>query len=256
MITHQPNSLIKKEINSELGLNKGEAHIFFTKLDCSDTAIKKAYKLLSIKERDRADRFVVDKPRRCYIASAAKVRQLLSPYLAIQPDSICYDYGEHGKPYLIDSDLQFNISHAGDRLAVAIVLEQSVGIDIEYHSSKLNPMELAQRFFNPNEYQQLLAVSRDQQLLYFYRLWTLKEAFVKATGKGLSFGLANFVVDIHAEAMDSLQSVNAGFGIASDWSLGLLSSSWSDYTAALAVRASTKLILHCLDCGTKSLENH
>lgn len=222
-------------------LNKGEAHIFFLKLDCSDAAVTQSYLLLSAKQRQRADRFVVDKPRRCYIAAAARARELIAPYLGVHPTDVNYGYGEQGKPCLIGSDLQFNISHTEDRLALVIALDQPAGIDIEYHSGKLNVLELAQRFFHPDEYQQLCQISGDQQLACFYRLWTLKEAFIKATGKGLSFGLENFVVDIHAEAMNCLLSINSDFGVASDWSLGSLVSPWPDYAAAFSCKGKLEL---------------
>lgn len=216
-------------------IEKNIVHVWFSKLECDKNAIDENYRLLSVHERDRADRFVVDHARQHYISATATVRKILSPYLNVRPNLIEFNRSEKGKPFFKKTNpLHFNISHSADRLLVALANDYEVGVDIE-HCSPISALELAERFFTPQECQQLLRIDPNQQLTYFYRLWTLKEAFIKATGEGLSFGLDQFIVDMQDNAMNALLSIKGDRQAAAQWSLGLLTSPWADYTAAIAV---------------------
>ncbi len=219
-------------------INNNDIHVWFLDLDTNDARIREDYALLSVKERGRADRFVVSQARECYVAATASLRKILSHYTGIDAHLLEFYYGEKAKPFLQQDQLSFNLSHAKDKFALAVTQQQSVGIDIEYHAPQLDLLGLAKRFFSQQEYQQLLSVSEQDKLRYFYRLWTLKEAFVKATGEGLSFGLSRFTVDIHADGMKALRCLDGEANLAEQWSLGCLLSPWSDYSAALAVASA------------------
>ncbi len=96
-------------------------------------------------------------------------------------------YNEHSKPYIInDSNFHFNISHSSDYVCLAFS-NNEVGIDIEKHTK--NRMYLAKRYFSPDE--QSACVNN---IGSFYDIWTMKEAYVKARGIGLSYGLNKFSV--------------------------------------------------------------
>jgi len=99
----------------------------------------------------------------------------------------------YGKPYLKDyDDLHFNVSHSGDWI-VGAVGNQPVGIDVEKIGT-VN-LDIAKRFFHQTEYNTLMACSDNAaQLSLFYDLWTLKESYIKAVGKGLSLPLDSFVL--------------------------------------------------------------
>lgn len=223
-------------------IEKNTVHVWFAELGCHQETVRKNYQLLSSEERDRAGRFIVDHARQHYISATATVRKILSFYLSCQPNLIQFNRHEKGKPFLKNANsLQFNISHSADRLLVAIANDDEVGVDIE-RCAPINALELAERFFNPQEYQQLLRIEISQQLTYFYRLWTLKEAFIKAIGEGLSFGLDQFIVDMQNDSMGALLSIKGDRHAAAKWSLGLLSSPWPDYTAAIAIGSKTSQI--------------
>lgn len=96
----------------------------------------------------------------------------------------------HGKPYLPDSSLHFNISHSGSWAAVA-VSDEPVGIDIE----QIRPIEwqgIARQHFADEESRALLRETEESRLLAFFTLWTGKESYVKAEGRGLSVPLHSF----------------------------------------------------------------
>lgn len=101
-----------------------------------------------------------------------------------------------GKPYLPDHpEVHFNISHAG-RWVVCAVSPHEVGIDVE--QCRDNNLAIARRFFQPDEHAALLAQEPHRQQAFFYRLWTAKEAYLKALGTGLQKDLASFTVNIDA----------------------------------------------------------
>ncbi|MEE1085749.1 MAG: 4'-phosphopantetheinyl transferase superfamily protein [Schaedlerella sp.] len=97
--------------------------------------------------------------------------------------------GVHGKPEL--SGLYFNLSHS-DTICLCVVSEKKVGCDIE--KIKTAPQKLAKRFFHKNEIQYLETLDSKEQNLTFYRLWTIKESYLKMTGDGLSYPLKEFEV--------------------------------------------------------------
>lgn len=111
--------------------------------------------------------------------------------LNLKPFEIEFDHNEHGKPYLKDyPKAHFNISHSGNYVVVAFS-DCAVGIDIE--KNKGNRLKVAKRFFTKEEIDDLYAFSEvEKQIDYFYQLWTLKESYVKAIGKGISMSLSSF----------------------------------------------------------------
>mgnify|MGYP002626367369 CR=1 FL=1 len=106
-------------------------------------------------------------------------------------------FGENGKPYLKDPDVFFNLSHAG-QYALCAVGPGELGCDIEL----IRPARagVAQRFFHPAELAFIEAAPDEtEKERRFFRLWTLKESFIKATGKGLSQPLNSFCVALTRE---------------------------------------------------------
>ena len=101
--------------------------------------------------------------------------------------------GENGKPYFPDApSVQFNLSHSGS-VVMAAVSDREVGCDVERIGEA--PPGLAKRFFHPNEYAAVLSCQTDaERIETFYRLWTLKESYLKATGTGMSVPLGSFEI--------------------------------------------------------------
>ena len=94
-------------------------------------------------------------------------------------------YGEHGKPALAEyPEVHFNISHA-DGIAAAVVSEHECGVDCE-RVREYDP-RVMRRVCSEAEQAMIKAASKSERALLFFRLWTLKEAYVKALGSGLAF---------------------------------------------------------------------
>ncbi|KAM3096704.1 4'-phosphopantetheinyl transferase family protein [Phormidesmis sp. 146-12] len=142
-------------------------------------------KLLSSDEHDRADRFRFAQHRSRFIAGRGILRSLLSLYLQTDPKSLQFTYGQQGKPTLIDHHLHFNLAHS-QGLALYAICDRPVGIDLEQIRIVSDLQSLTQRFFCVNEHHSISALPPQQQPTAFFRHWTCKEAYLKATGEGLS----------------------------------------------------------------------
>ncbi|QOT00488.1 4'-phosphopantetheinyl transferase superfamily protein [Brevibacterium sp. JNUCC-42] len=121
------------------------------------------------------------------------VRYILSEYHHIPKEEILFKHNEYGKPYLPNHTTCYvNLSHSGEWV-VCGTGSMLVGIDVE--QQKTIDLEIAKNYFSQQEYMDLLAKSEgEEQLSYFYDLWTLKESYIKAVGKGLSIPLSSFSV--------------------------------------------------------------
>src|SRR5512139_3797885 len=131
----------------------------------------------------------------------APLRRLLPRYLGTRADAVELADGTHGRPELAGlrrNELRFNWSHSGDRALVAIARSVQPGIDLEHCARRgaRDVLALAHRFFAPQEAQALAALTAEERPSAFLQLWTVKEAVLKAQGRGLAYGLHRVVVDL------------------------------------------------------------
>lgn len=169
-------------------------HIHSTKLSVDSATLQFYRSLLNKEETVRAERFVTPTLREHYIVAHGFLRQVLSKYLIIDPQSIEFIVNDHDKPSLPSCcSLQFNLSHSGDYAMVAIIQKHPIGVDIEKIRQDQN-LEIAERFFSITEVKALLALPKNIQVDAFFQLWSRKEAIIKALGKGLAHSLASFTV--------------------------------------------------------------
>lgn len=122
------------------------------------------------------------------------LRATICDYTGMSNDDISFVYNNYGKPSLTrdkGSPFSFNLSHSGNWV-VLICSDKHLALGIDVEEIKPMNMEIAESFFCPQEYIDLIAKQGEEQLEYFFRLWTLKESYVKALGKGLSIPLDGF----------------------------------------------------------------
>ena len=176
-----------------------EAKVHWTTADGLDpTALLRLTAELSEKEARQAGAFHFVRDRATYIAAHAMLRRVLRETLG----------GE--KPRLVRNSLgrpelkprrdgvpapSFNLTHSGDFAACAILYGAPVGIDAEDIRRPINVGEMAARWFSPAERQLLGQLPETRQTEMFFRIWTLKEAIVKATGHGLRIEPQLFAVE-------------------------------------------------------------
>ena len=157
-----------------------------SKINAEDSAIFSS--VISEHERERAQQF--KKNQHHFLATRALQRQALSHYTEISPEQLLIARTDSGKPFLTNSPfaLHFNLSHSGNFAALAVSTQGEIGVDIET-ARKRSYLQIVERFFHADEIKQFHDCNKEDEEQLFYRLWTLKEAFFKAIGTGISTGL-------------------------------------------------------------------
>jgi 4'-phosphopantetheinyl transferase len=144
--------------------------------------------MLSAGERERYGRFHFERHRREFVCAHALLRLALSRRAGGEPGKWEFAVGRWGKPYLAGADgWQFNLSHTEGLVACAIARGCEVGVDVERVDRAVEAVEIARRFFADAEVRQ---IEREPEA--FFRIWTLKEAYVKACGRGFDLPLREF----------------------------------------------------------------
>ncbi|HEY9879673.1 MAG TPA: 4'-phosphopantetheinyl transferase superfamily protein [Leptolyngbyaceae cyanobacterium] len=203
-------------------------------------------------ERARMARFVFERDRIKYGLSRGGLRQLLARYMEQDPASLTFEYEAKGKPHLcVDgqrSSLQFNLSHSGDWVVYGVSCDRALGIDVEQVRPLRNLNNLAEHCLTPAECQDFSQVPAAQAQSKFFEYWTSKEAYLKATGQGLTHAMSNVQTDLVA-AQILLEPHDPNFG--PTWHLYR----WIPdvgYAAALAYSGTPCKLQH-LDYGSLSL---
>ncbi|RKK02293.1 4'-phosphopantetheinyl transferase superfamily protein [Pseudoroseomonas wenyumeiae] len=154
------------------------------------------WSFLDAEERDRAVRFHNEEDRQSYVAAHALKRAMLAEATGLEPGALRWMRNHAGKPELHPAlnfpQLRFNISHTRGLVACGLTLNDDIGVDVEAITRPVNVLELAEHSFTREEFTKIGLLPAHEHEAYFLRLWTLKEAFVKALGTGLPFGLDRF----------------------------------------------------------------
>ncbi len=217
-------------------LGPREVQIWGIWLTASEAAFACLGSTLTMEERQRAQRFSLEKLKRSYALSRAGLRILLAHYLGCPPNEIELICGPKGKPALRDSSrIQFNTSHSGQMALYAFTLDCELGVDVEQLRDLDDPESIAARFFSNAEASELLSLKPDERGLAFFRCWTRKEAYVKAIGEGLEIPLDSFQVTLLPDAPARFVQMASRLGTASDWTLHHLELA-PGYVGALAYR--------------------
>ncbi len=162
-------------------------------------------------------------------------RAHLARVLDMAPHALPITRDAQGRPHFIAplQALETGWSHSGEALLLALGEDIELGVDIERLRPRPRAMELAQRFYHPDETAWLHTFDDEEaRTLAFLRLWCAKEAVLKAHGQGISFGLHRFLVRLDDDGAH-LSACDPALGRADDWRLH----EWAPapgYRAALA----------------------
>ena len=175
--------------HSLLQLTSDEVHVWGVDLNRCADPVPSFNELLSSDELERAERFKFDIHKHQFVTFRGMLRKLVGRYLDIEPSTVQFHYNDQGKPSVAPSmnalNLQFNLSHSNDVAAFAFVRDQEIGVDIEQINNTLDWKSMAPQVFHHNELSHLQQIPTSEQIECFYRYWTSKEAFLKATGIGI-----------------------------------------------------------------------
>lgn len=237
--------------------SKSEVHVWRTSLDRSPDDVEAFRRLLSSDELHRAERLVFPEHRRRFIVARGSLRAILARYLAIAPIDIRFEYGPHGKPQLDTSPalahpLHFNLTHSGELALLSVTGVGAIGIDVEQIRPDYPSAQIAKRYFSAGEIEALGRLAPQEHAEAFFRCWTRKEAFIKATGQGLSLPLDQFDVALAPGEPASLLRTAWDHGEAAHWSLHKLEAG-KGFAASLAVRGNGYQV-HCWEFALQSQE--
>lgn len=209
-------------------LDRDAVHVWYTATDRlrASTALHDCLLLLPGIERERWHRLKTWRGRREYLLTRELVRTTLSQYARVDPRAWRFTANRYGRPEIAAPDcglaLRFNVTHTAGLIVCAVAWARDVGVDVEAWDRPRSVLALADRFFSPHEAAAIRGLSAVDQDSHFVRLWTLKEAYVKARGVGLATGLRDASFTIADDA-----AVRVGFSAAVDddagrWQFALL----------------------------------
>ncbi|WP_265444375.1 4'-phosphopantetheinyl transferase family protein [Acetivibrio straminisolvens] len=151
---------------------------------------EKALNFLPNETKDKIKRFRRYEDSLMSLTAELLKRAIVCLKLGINNESVKFNRSAYGKPYLEGhEDFHFNLSHSGSWVVCA-VSSKPVGIDVE--KIKEIDLDIAKRFFSKEEVSDLFSKNGDEKIEYFFELWTLKESYIKADGRGLSLPLNSF----------------------------------------------------------------
>jgi len=237
------SSLALSSFPERLAITESEVHVWTVFLDYWEESLSRLSDQLDTEELLLAACFRLERDRQRFVIRRTLLKKLLSFYLGIPPRMIRCNYGQYGKPYLsIGSAIQFNTSHSQGLAIYAIGCQRHLGVDLEAIQPVPEIDALINRWFPSREARSLQHLSPQEKQEAFYRLWTKKEAYLKALGRGL--GGPQDLVEFFPKDLSSAQHCPAGdFSRMGHWSFRVLTPA-PNFVAALAVEGGDYR-LHC-----------
>ena len=179
-------------------LSDDEIQLWWIDLRISPERRSALARLLDADERRRAAAFKYDDHQRRFIARRAARREILGSLLGAAPRDLCFAHSPLGRPSLAAPtrplDLRFSASHSEEYAIVAIAGAREIGVDIETIRPLDDLEHLLDVITSPDERRAVDALPPGERTGVFFRCWTAKEAYLKATGEGLTRPLRSFSV--------------------------------------------------------------
>jgi 4'-phosphopantetheinyl transferase len=187
------NNILWPSPSLDLPLDLEATHVWAVSLQVSAEVLRRLGDSLDFSEQERAARFRVQRDRIRYVAGRGALRELLARHLDERPADIQFGYTPRGKPFLTgrsaQSGVHFNLAHCEDLAVVAVSRRPHVGIDLERIRPVDGALEMAPFFCSARERAEFESVPLLEREIAFFRIWTRKEALLKATGQGIGDAL-------------------------------------------------------------------
>jgi 4'-phosphopantetheinyl transferase len=154
---------------------------------------------LSADESERYEQFRTEKLREGYLAARVLCRATLSRYTGVDPSQWRFGEGLYGKPTLVEpvnfKSLRFNLAHTDDLVICIVTRAGEVGVDVEETSRTVDVSAMTRHFFSRRQQARLASLPSRERAARFFEQWVLKEAYVKATGKGLAYAPERLTIE-------------------------------------------------------------
>ncbi len=219
-------------------LGADEVHVWCSSLRVAQAQVERFSRTLAEDERDRAARTRHLPARNEFVVVRGLLRQILADYLGIDTRRLAFRTGATGKPYLVEPasalPLYFNVSHSHEMTLIAVTRRGEVGVDVEHLRPFANDLDLADRFFSHREATALHTLTAEDRIEAFFQAWTRKEAFLKASAHGLTYGLDRVEVTLLRDEPVRFLRIGGEEHAARHWSLHHLAPA-PGYVGALAM---------------------
>jgi 4'-phosphopantetheinyl transferase len=188
-------------MSPDLSVLAHEAHVWLTFPGAisDENTLEEYRQLLSPAEIERLGEIGSSRVRHQYLVTRALVRTTLSRYVAVRPEDWVFETSAGGRPEIASpsaSGLRFNLSHTRGVVACLVTDGIDAGVDVENMERSLDVEGLAKRRFAAEEAVELGACPADGKQRHFFGLWTLKEAYLKACGHGITRPLRSVVFSL------------------------------------------------------------
>jgi len=227
------------------GWQPGTVDVLAATLDVGFEALGCLRATLAATELRRAGRFHFPHHRDRFIAARGLLRTVLGRCLGADARNLEFAYGHHGKPELAgafsDCELRFNLAHCENLALIALTRGRKIGVDLERIRILPGMGELVDRFFSPRENALFQTLPAAQQTEAFFNLWTRKEAWLKATGEGISRYLGQVEVTFSPGETAQLVSLPGCIAPQGQWSLCDLRPT-KEFAAAIAVEGQIGML--------------
>jgi 4'-phosphopantetheinyl transferase len=221
-------------------LSDGRIHVWSVHLEASSAVVDRFESFLAEDEARRSVRFRYEEHRRAFVVARGALRILLGRVLGAAPAAVRFHYGRHGKPRVVAAEhLEFSASDTVGLAMFAVARGCALGLDVE----KIRPMPdaagIVSAHFTAEEAASLASNPADESA--FFRYWVCKEAYVKATGEGLTRPLNEFGLTFQRGESVVLEHISGDGDQAAGWTLQLLAPP-AGYAAALAYRGGSRTV--------------
>ncbi len=229
-------------------LDAETAHVWTIRLDVPLAGMDERALTLSPQEWQRAESFHFDVDRFRFIAGRGALRTILSRYLNEDPAAIEFEYESRGKLRLgglfAECDLQFNLAHCEDLAVLAVARGRLVGVDLEREREIADMEQVVAMICSPRQIAEFRGLRNEERTVAFYRIWTRKEAWLKATGNGITTSLEEIEPSFGADDPPRYKRVSAESPIpAHVWKLYSFVPR-QGFIAALALSADAQSVVH------------
>ncbi|MFZ4826285.1 MAG: 4'-phosphopantetheinyl transferase family protein [Phototrophicaceae bacterium] len=233
--------------NQAVVLGDDDVHIWRASLQPDAISLVRSQLALNVAELEKANRQYFDRDRVRSILARGYLRRILAKYLAMEACEIQFNYTEKGKPFVVGSQnplgLTFNISHSANMFVCAVAKNRQVGIDVEQIREIRTLNGMIRIALSTKEQASFALLPKQDQLFAFFNSWTSKEAYLKAIGMGIAFGLqAVEVVFDPARAVELLR-INGDRAQVAKWTIKRISPH-SGYIAATVVEGRDLAFTH------------
>lgn len=233
-----------------LALRPDEVHVWYATADALDAPDRRAAgeAMLNADERTAMARLMFPYLRREYLLTRVLCRTVLSQYATVPPASWEFSRNAHGRPEIfaprLPTGLRFNLSNTRGMAACLVTAVADAGIDVEYQNRRSEPAALAEAVLSAPEKAAFWAAPKSLQRDLFFKLWTLKEAYIKARGLGMSLPVQSI-----SFAFSDAGHIAASFlppidDAASHWQFAHLQLPDDAYVMSVAIRRQDGADLH------------